>query len=55
MSADRDRDVRLLAAGWRVARFMWADVVRHPARVTARLSDLLASPGPDPGPRDAKT
>jgi very-short-patch-repair endonuclease len=55
MSSDHDRHNRLLAAGWRVVRFTWPDVVRRPQRVTTRLSAVLASLGPETGTEDAKT
>lgn len=38
---DRRRDVELLIAGWRVARFTWAMVRDEPARVGNRLAMLL--------------
>lgn len=39
---DRRRDVHLMVAGWRVARFTWATVRNEPTRVAARLAVLLA-------------
>jgi very-short-patch-repair endonuclease len=39
---DRRRDVDLMVAGWRVARFTWATVRNEPERVAARLAVLLA-------------
>ena len=39
---DRRRDVDLMVAGWRVARFTWAMVRNEPERVAARLAVLLA-------------
>lgn len=38
---DRRRDVELLIAGWRVARFTWAMVRDEPGRVAERLAHLL--------------
>jgi len=38
---DRRRDVELLIAGWRVARFTWAMVRDEPHRVADRLAQLL--------------
>lgn len=38
---DRARDRALLAEGWRVARFTWSDVMRHPHRVATELRRLL--------------
>ena len=38
---DRRRDVDLLVAGWRVARFTWAMVRDEPHLVAARLAQLL--------------
>ena len=49
MAADHDRHNRLVAAGWRVVRFTWHDVVRHPKRVTARLHAVLARIDPETG------
>ena len=40
--ADRERDRRLVAAGWRIVRFTWADIHEHPERVVAELRRLLA-------------
>ncbi len=40
--ADRRRDERLRAAGWRIVRLTWADVVQRPAETVARLRLLLA-------------
>lgn len=39
---DRWLDNRLVAAGWRVLRFSWADVVHDPARVLLTLRSALA-------------
>ncbi len=41
--ADAERDACLSAAGFRVARFTWNDVVGHPGYVADRLKGLLAS------------
>jgi very-short-patch-repair endonuclease len=38
---DRRRDVDLMIAGWRVARFTWAMISYQPARVGERLAVLL--------------
>jgi hypothetical protein len=45
--ADRDRDNRLMAAGWRVLRFTWEDITKRPHWVldTLRRALGLASPG----------
>jgi very-short-patch-repair endonuclease len=45
--ADRQRQNRLVAAGWRVLRFTWHDVTERPADVVATIATLLAQP---PGP-----
>jgi very-short-patch-repair endonuclease len=39
---DRRRDVDLMVAGWRVARFTWAMIAHEPDRVASRLVLLLA-------------
>jgi very-short-patch-repair endonuclease len=39
---DRRRDVELMLAGWRVARFTWAAIAREPHVVAERLRRLLA-------------
>lgn len=39
--SDRDRQNRLLELGWRVLRFTWADVVRHPDKVAAAILGVL--------------
>lgn len=39
---DRERDVRLLAAGWRVARFTHRQVTVRPAEVASTIAALLA-------------
>lgn len=39
---DRRRDVELMLAGWRVARFTWAMVRDEPGHVADRLARLLA-------------
>jgi very-short-patch-repair endonuclease len=41
MSADLDRQNRLVAAGWSVLRFTWRDVVRNPGAVARRLHRVL--------------
>ncbi|WP_151081717.1 hypothetical protein [Nocardioides cynanchi] len=45
-----DRDVRrytaMVRAGWRVVRFLWADVYRDPAAVHAVLTDLVGETHP---------
>ena len=41
---DRRRDVELMLAGWRVARFTWAAIVHEPAIVADRLARLLDRP-----------
>ena len=38
---DRRRDVELVIAGWRVARFTWAAIRYEPDRVAERLAQLL--------------
>ena len=43
---DRRRDQRLVAAGWRVARFTWRQVVREPQLVVATLAELSGPTGP---------
>ncbi len=40
--ADRARDAELAAQGWPVLRFTWLMVTRQPARVAARLAEVLA-------------
>lgn len=40
---DLDRQNALVAAGWIVLRFTWADVVRRPAKVAARIRAALAA------------
>jgi hypothetical protein len=39
--ADRERDVALVLAGWRVLRFTWEQVTRRPTRVIAALRRAL--------------
>ena len=39
---DRDRDQRLLAAGYRVMRVTWRQLTEQPLKVAARLAALLA-------------
>lgn len=43
---DRERDRALVAAGYRVVRFTWRDVVRRPRRVAAELRGLISSAAP---------
>lgn len=43
--ADRRRDNRLVAAGWRVVRFTWSDVTTRPDDVVAVLRRLLSNRG----------
>ena len=38
---DRERDQRLLVAGYRVLRFTWLQIVGQPARVAATLASAL--------------
>jgi very-short-patch-repair endonuclease len=40
---DRDRDVRLTVAGYRVVRFTWHDVTRRPGVVAYRVRRLLGA------------
>lgn len=42
LEADRVRDNRLAAAGWRVIRITWEQLVKHPDRVVALIRQLLA-------------
>ena len=44
--ADRRRDQRLTAAGWRVIRVTWRQLHDEPARVAALLGGLLAGDAP---------
>lgn len=39
---DQARDAALVRAGWRIIRYRWADVTRHPDRVAAELRRHLA-------------
>lgn len=41
---DRRRDQQLVAAGWRVVRFTWRQVVHDRAEVARVLRRLLSSP-----------
>lgn len=41
-SSDRRRDNRLMAAGWRVLRFTWWDLIQRPNDVTAQIWLALA-------------
>lgn len=38
---DRERQNRLVAAGWTVLRFTWRDLTQHPERVIATVRQLL--------------
>lgn len=42
LQADLARQNRLVAAGWTVLRFTWADVIRQPEMVAATIRDQLA-------------
>ena len=42
--ADAARDAGLVAAGWRVLRITWADLVERPEAVVARVRKALAEP-----------
>ncbi|WP_182111200.1 MULTISPECIES: type IV toxin-antitoxin system AbiEi family antitoxin domain-containing protein [unclassified Actinotalea] len=44
--ADRDKQNRLIAAGWSVLRFTWHDVVDRPQHVVAQIAALLATRRP---------
>lgn len=48
--ADRYRDNRLVAAGWRVVRITWSDLTTRPEQVVSLLRKLLshAADGPHP-------
>jgi hypothetical protein len=39
---DRTRQNGLVALGWTVLRFTWADVVKHPAMVASLIRDAIA-------------
>jgi very-short-patch-repair endonuclease len=41
--ADRTRQNALIASGWRVLRFTWADIVERPAGAVAEVRALLAA------------
>lgn len=41
LQSDLDRQNRLQAAGWRVLRFTWVDVVRRPEKVAAAILAVL--------------
>ncbi len=51
---DRDRQNRLVAAGWTVLRFTWRDLTERPESVVDTVSRILAchprQPGPTPRP-----
>jgi very-short-patch-repair endonuclease len=49
MTADHERQRRLVAAGWTMIRFTWHDVVRRPSRVAADLRAVWAALVPDAG------
>ena len=40
--SDRERDVILSVAGWRVLRFTWAQITQRPAWVAAAISERVA-------------
>ena len=42
---DRERDARLTAAGYRVVRFTWRQVIEQPAFVAGVILSLLERPG----------
>ncbi len=42
---DRERDQRLLMAGYRVLRFTWRHIVDEPTRVAATLASALDGQG----------
>jgi very-short-patch-repair endonuclease len=46
---DRRRDADLVAAGYRVIRFTWRQIVHEPEAVVARLAVLLHAIAPRPG------
>ena len=39
--ADRDRQNQLVATGWMVLRFTWADVVRRPEQVARAIAEAI--------------
>jgi len=41
---DRDRDQRLVLAGYRVVRFTWRQITRESAKVGRRIIELLDNP-----------
>lgn len=41
--ADRARDNRLMAAGWRVLRFTWVDLTEHPEQTVRTIRAALAA------------
>lgn len=45
MTADRERQNRLVLAGWTVIRFTWTQVVRQPAKVAADVRSALGASG----------
>jgi very-short-patch-repair endonuclease len=50
---DRERQNRLVAAGWTVLRFTWHDLTARPDRVVATIAGLLARSGEEPTGRAA--
>lgn len=44
-SRDRERDRQALLHGWRVVRFTWVDVTRHPDEVVDTVRQLLGAGG----------
>src|SRR3954453_4251998 len=51
--SDRERDRRLLAAGYRVVRITWRQLTYQPTSIADELSALLATPQ-TPSPRSAR-
>jgi very-short-patch-repair endonuclease len=45
LTADLQRQNRLVIAGWTVIRFTWVEVVRQPAKVAAAVRDALGGLG----------
>jgi very-short-patch-repair endonuclease len=41
--ADRERDNRLMAAGWRVIRITWDDLKNRPVHVVGQIRTALSS------------
>ena len=44
---DRSRQNDLVAAGWTVLRFTWADLTRRPGHVLATIQRMIANSGPN--------